>query len=181
MKTIENGIDKLLCDELIFWASSYFYGKDLHPSGWPNPVKTETNFSWHPSIVKDSRPVIIYEVNTALKEKIKKNLFEKNLISDVLKNLSPMVYVWTPGSYIPLHTDGGLDQDRQGFTAYLNKEWSVEYGGLFNYLSKKDNIWKTLLPHQGFLVYNDENEAHFTTPVHEGNIRFSLQIFIDKN
>jgi Rps23 Pro-64 3,4-dihydroxylase Tpa1-like proline 4-hydroxylase len=77
-----------------------------------------------------------------------------------------------------LHADGLAQTDRKVFTSYLNPKWSVENGGNFNYLDKNDNQWKILVPSQGLLVYNDNDEQHYTTPVHEGNLRISLQMFI---
>ena len=180
MRTYENGLSKEFCNELMYWGMSYVFARgDIHPLGFPNPVVTKTNRSWQPHIIKDSKPVFIYELHDDLKEKLKVELTSLGIFNpDTMSHLSAMVYIWTPGSYIPLHEDGFAETDRQVMTAYLNETWGVEKGGLFLYLDKNDDSWKVLIPHQGFLVYNDKNELHCTTPVNEGDLRGSLQIFI---
>ena len=178
MKTFENGLSKELCSDIFNWAITYYYGlENRHPLGFPMPIVTKSNASWDPSIIKDSKPVIIYFPPDEIVKKIKEEFVELNVIESMDEPLSVMVYVWTPGSYIPLHKDGLAQTDRKVFTSYLNPKWSVENGGIFNYLDKNDNQWKILVPSQGLLVYNDDNELHCTTPVHEGNLRISLQMF----
>ena len=181
MKMFPNGISLNLCKEICEWAETYIYGKPGHPLGFPNPVTTMTNLAWPDSIIKDSKPVIIYMLPNEFIEKIKKELAEIKLINGLDGYLHPMVYVWTPGSYIPLHEDGFADNDRKVFTVYLNEQWSIENGGTFNYLDKNDEQWKVLVPQQGLLVYNDNNELHYTTVSNEGRIRISIQMFAQSN
>jgi Rps23 Pro-64 3,4-dihydroxylase Tpa1-like proline 4-hydroxylase len=178
MKTFTNGISSDLCKDIYAWAETYIYGKaQVHPLGYPNQVNTMTNLAWNKTIIKDSKPVIIYFLPNQITEKIKQELIDLGLLGSLQENLSAMVYVWTPGSYIPIHEDGFSDTDRKVFTAYLNEDWSIEDGGLFHYLDKEDATWKSIVPEQGLLVYNDNNEKHYTTVAHEGKIRISLQMF----
>ena len=177
MKMFPNGISQNLCKEISAWAETYIYGKPNHPLGFPNPVKTMTNLAWQDYIIKDSKPVIIYFLPDEIIKKIKEELIEMKLIDALDAHLHAMVYVWTPGSYIPLHEDGFADNDRKVFTVYLNGQWSIEDGGTFNYLDKDDEQWKVLVPKQGLLVYNDNNELHYTTVSNEGKVRISLQMF----
>jgi hypothetical protein len=178
MKTFENGLSKELCSDIYNWAISYYAGREnLHQLGFPMPVVTKSNASWNPDIVKDSKPVIIYFPPDEIVKKIKEQFVELKVIDSINEDMSVMVFLWTAGSYIPLHSDGNANDHRKVFTSYLNPEWSVEYGGIFNYLDKNDNQWKILVPSQGLLVYNDTDEPHFTTPVNEKNLRVSLQIF----
>jgi|688.fasta_scaffold1061680_1 hypothetical protein len=176
MKTLQNGISPELCKELYEWAGTYIYGKSTHPLGFPNPVKTTTNSSWNNSIIKDSKPVIIYFPPDEIALKVKEELMVLGLV-DMTENLSTMVYVWTSGSYIPMHEDGFSDTDRKVFTAYLNEKWSIQDGGTLNYFDKDDQQWKVLVPEQGMLVYNDNNEKHYTTVSNDGKLRVSLQMF----
>jgi len=60
---------------------------------------------------------------------------------------------------------------------HLNQDWPIENGGLLHYFSKDANEWKIVKPDQGLLVYNDNNEQHYTTVSHEGHTRISLQMF----
>jgi hypothetical protein len=178
MKTFTNGIGSDLCKDIYSWAESYIYGKEgIHPLGFPSPVNTMTNLAWDRQIIKDSGPVIIYFLPHSMVEDIKKELVSLGVLGSLQEQLSAMVYVWTPGSYIPMHEDGLSDRDRKVFTAYLNQEWSIEDGGLFHYLDKEDSIWKSIVPEQGLLLYNNNNEKHYTTVSHEGKIRVSLQMF----
>jgi len=178
MKTFTKAISPELCKDIYSWTESYLYGKGgVHPLGYPNPVNTMTNLAWNNAIIKDSKPVIIYFLPHQMTEQIKQELLEVGLLGSLQENLLVMVYVWTPGSYIPMHEDGFSYTDRKVFTSYLNEEWSIEDGGLFHYLDKEDTTWKSIVPEQGLLVYNDNNEKHYTTVAHEGKIRISLQMF----
>jgi Rps23 Pro-64 3,4-dihydroxylase Tpa1-like proline 4-hydroxylase len=181
MKIFPDGISLSLCKEIYDWAETYIYGKPNHPLGFPNPVKTMTNLAWQDSIIKDSKPVIIYTLPNEIIKKIKEELIKLKLIGGLDENVGAMVYVWTPGSYIPLHQDGFADKHRKVFTVYLNEHWSIQDGGTFNYLDKNDRQWKMLVPKQGLLVYNDNNEGHYTTVSNEGRIRISLQMFAQPN
>jgi hypothetical protein len=176
MKIFTDAISPELCEELCKWAKTYIYGKEGHHLGFPNPVKTMTNAAWNDSIIKDSKPVIIYFVPDEIIVKIKEELIKLDLIT-LNQDLVAMVYVWTPGSYIPIHEDGFADTNRKVFTAYLNQDWPIENGGLLHYFSKDANEWKIVKPDQGLLVYNDNNEQHYTTVSHEGHTRISLQMF----
>jgi hypothetical protein len=177
MKTFANGISSDLCKYIYAWAETYIYGKaHFHPLGYPEPVQTTTNLSWDETIIKDSKPVIVYFLPNKITTQIKQELLDLKLINSLEENLSAMVFVWTPGSYIPIHQDNS-ETDRKVFTVYLNDDWSIEDGGLFHYLDKDENIWKSVVPEQGLLVYNDNNEKHYTTVTHEGKIRISLQMF----
>jgi hypothetical protein len=177
MKIFESGLSKELCSDIFNWATSYYYGiQGAHPLGFPKPIVTKTNASWDPKIVKDSRPVIIYFPPDEIVKKLKEEFVRLDIVS-MNDALQIMVFLWTPGAYIPLHSDGFAETDRKVFTSYINPKWSLEDGGTFNYLDKNDNKWKVLVPSQGLLVYNDDNEKHYTTPVSEGSLRVSLQMF----
>lgn len=177
MKIFENGLSKELCSDIFDWATSYYYGiQDLHPLGFPKPITTKTNASWDDRIVKDSTPVIIYFPPDEIVDKIKEEFIGLEVAS-ADDALQIMVFVWTPGSYIPMHSDGFAETDRKVLTSYMNPKWSLEDGGTFNYLDKDAKEWKVLVPSQGLLVYNDNNELHHTTPVSKGSLRVSLQIF----
>lgn len=176
MKIYDQALSKGLCDELYNFGLSYFFAKEISPHGFPRPVVTKTNYAWSPDIVKDSKPVVIYFVEGDLKARVVWELVELGVFTND-DEVSPMVYVWTPGSYIPQHNDGNAHDDRKTVTAYLNPSWDVRFGGMYHYLDKNSNKWEMLIPKQGLLVYNDQDEAHYTTPVNENWLRVSLQMF----
>jgi hypothetical protein len=180
MKTYEDGLSKSLCAEIRSWVGSYiFHRENDHPEGFPQPVVTFTNYAWPEYIVRNSAAVIIYMLPETMTKVLRDELILLNII-EKNESITPMVYAWTPGSYIPIHKDGAAHKDRKVVTAYLNDEWSEDMGGLFNYQSKATGKTEVLTPHEGFLVYNDEDEVHFTTPVKPGYLRLSLQIFAGK-
>lgn len=182
MQIYRDGINKDLCSEIYDWAQSYVLARDdMHPDGFPNPVVARTNYSWHESLMKEIPPVIIFDLTTILSKKVRQDLDRLGLIDDSYTDFVPMVFVWTPGSYIPVHNDGAAEDTRKVFTSYLNKDWSSEMGGLFCFTNKDTGQMETITPEQGILIYNDIDESHYTTPVEEGRFRYSIQIFSKKS
>ena len=182
MQIYNNGISKELCSEIYDWAQSYVFGKpDLHPEGYPNPVVTRTNYSWHQSLMQDISPVIIYSLTDKLSAKLNSQISNLGLIDKSYTDFVPMVFVWTPGSYIPTHNDGSAENVRKVFTLYLNEEWSANMGGLFCFTNSQTGEVETLVPDQGMLVYNNADEPHYTTAVEPGYFRYSVQVFSTKS
>lgn len=98
---------------------------------------------------------------------------------------SPMYHLWTPQSRINWHCDYAPKNDelRHGaLTVYLNGEWGLDRGGELLYTthsSLKEGIEK-VTPAYNRAVLLDGGVHHKTTPVVEGNLRKSLQIWLTK-
>ena len=97
---------------------------------------------------------------TSVSEQLKSML--KSDLVDVLPeydDLGIRHYIWTRNSGISVHNDRGYVF---GATIYLNKEWSVNDGGLFIYGDKMQN---SFTPLYNSLCLNDDETNHLVTPV----------------
>lgn len=177
MKIFDKGLSQTLCDELYNFAMSYIYASEVSRFGYPNPVVTTTNMSWPENVRDHSHIVIIYEVPLSLCGLIAEELLSLDIIGQN-DYVSGSIAVYTPGAYIPPHNDGKPGYDIKPITVYLNKEWSIQHGGLFHYKDEEAEEWKIITPERGLLVYNDKFEWHYTTPVLGNNLRVSLQMFL---
>ena len=83
------------------------------------------------------------------------------------------LYVWHKNSGISMHDDNG----RYGCTIYLNKEWDINWGGIFIWNDGEE--LKALNPTYNMMVLNAENEDHMVTTVspYSDDFRYSLQIW----
>jgi len=111
--------------------------------------------NWHPTIIQDSAPVLIYDISNT--ELLNKNL--KNKI-DLEGDAVFLLYYWPTGSYIPWHDDGHYK--RVG-TFYCNSYWNLDWGGAFLY--KDDDKILAEYPEYNKLVIQKDNTWHSTTPV----------------
>lgn len=97
----------------------------------------------------------------------------------------PMFHIWTPQSRINWHCDYSpkLDPRRHGaLTVYLNRKWGLDKGGEFLYtmdIDDKDSV-ERVTPAYNRAVVLEADVHHKTTPVVEGNLRKSLQIWLTK-
>ena len=177
MKIFDKGLSENLCDELYNFGVSYYYGSTISKFGYPNKVLTTTNMSWPQDVIDSSSITIIYTVPTDLCKLISDELVDLGIIDEKDK-VSASVYLWTPGAYIPPHNDGNPGDSAKAITVYLNKQWDIKYGGTFHYKDKALQEWKSITPKRGLLVYNDNFDWHYTTPVLGNNLRVSLQMFL---
>ena len=175
MKIFDKGLSESLCDELYNFGMSYYSGSTISEYGYPNQVLTTTNMSWAKNIIDNSTITIIYMVPRELCKMIADELVDLNII-DKKDEVSASVYLWTPGAYIAPHNDGNPGDNVKAITIYLNKEWDIRYGGTFHY--KDQDEWKSITPRRGLLVYNNNFDWHYTTPVLGDNLRVSLQMFL---
>ena len=114
------------------------------------------------------------EVSSNLKELI---------LNDIAKLLPPtsnlMIqhYLWMRNSGIAWHEDS---HKKFGATIYLNKEWHVNWGGIFLYAvenrSPQDEL-KAVFPAHNTMIVNDLQEYHAVTPVNVKVVRTTLQIW----
>lgn len=186
MVVYPNAIPKDLCDEVYRWATGL-----VLTCGHSEPAVMWSNYSWRPEIVKDSAPVFCLVLNEQLTNAVYAYLYtlgmgnsKPTFINDG-RHGRIMAYVWTKGSYIPVHVDNGKDETidsmRKTVTIYTNPEWDITCGGVFQYLNSSTNTWSSILPTQGTLVYNDKNEYHLTTPVMTPRMfRVTIQSFISE-
>lgn len=179
-------IPKDLCNEVYRWATGIVLN-----CGHNEPVVMWSNYSWRPEIVRDSTPVFCLVLNEHLTNAVYSHLYEmglgnsKKTFANNGRHGRIMAYVWTKGSYIPVHVDNGKDETidtvRKTVTIYTNPEWDITCGGVFQYLNSTTNMWDSIVPSQGTLVYNDKNEYHMTTPVTIGRLfRVTIQSFISE-
>jgi hypothetical protein len=87
-------------------------------------------------------------------------------------------YIWQKDSGISWHNDGGR---KSAATLYLNKEWSINDGGLFVWEDLYlDNPLQAYVPKYNSLIVNDDQTRHMVTPVSalSKQNRFTIQMFI---
>jgi len=70
-------------------------------------------------------------------------------------------YTWYKNSGIPLHEDRPY---KWGATIYLNVDWDLDWGGLFVWKDKEEEL-RVLCPEINTMVLNDEREPHLVTMV----------------
>jgi len=71
-------------------------------------------------------------------------------------------YVWLRGSGIAKHDDGAHNF---GATIYLNKNWDINYGGVFLWKPENSAEYKTIVPEYNTMVVNTKAEEHLVTPI----------------
>ena len=133
----------------------------------------KSNINWGENIVKGSSLVLAYEIKKEELNYIKSkfiNLNDKFKEKEIVGHF----YIWTRGSYIPMHNDSNYEY---GCTIYLNKYWEIDWGGL--YIWKDNNKLNIEKPEFNKLIINKGNTKHGTTLLNY-NIpeeRLTLQIF----
>jgi len=133
-----------------------------------------SNLSWSDTIKRGiNGTCLIKKVDTELRLDI------LNEIKDFLpyfSNISMNYHVWLPNSGISSHDD--LNH-KFGATIYLNKNWDVDFGGLFVWEKFDSSGMKALVPECRTLVLNDSHEKHLVTIVSNyiPEPRISIQIF----
>jgi hypothetical protein len=134
----------------------------------------KTNACWPASIVKDSTPVLVWDMDqtTDLYKSIRATLVEQlDLPPSSIINI--MFYYWTRHSYIPWHNDSHVDT---ALTIYLNPHWHRDFGGLF--LWEDEEGIHAKVPEANLAIVQ-KDVHHSTTPVNwDGGIRSTLQIFV---
>ena len=134
--------------------------------------------TWSEQIRDWSKPVNIIDVPSDLQEKVYDDLklHHLHMGGDVFVPTNMMFYYWLPGSYIPWHRDSSHEA---GMTLYLNNNWLIKYGGLFNYY--KENSIRGIKPKKNLGVLQVGGIGHSTTIISStAPIRRTLQIFFAK-
>lgn len=181
MKVFENQLDANVCKMICQFAS-----EQLLSSNYRKPAVTMwSNFAWPQHIVKDSTAVFIFVTPNEFLNDIQNcleqlNIFDAQTDYPFVNETNPdycslcLTYVWTPHSYIPVHSDG---THRKTVTIYCNEFWSAEKGGILQWFDSEKNAWQEFIPSRGTVILNDKDELHATTPV-KNDFRISLQIFL---
>ena len=133
----------------------------------------KSNINWGENIVKDSSLVLAYEINKENLNYIKSKFIElNNKFKD--KEIVGHFYIWTRGSYIPMHNDSNYEY---GCTIYLNKYWEIDWGGL--YIWKDNDKLNIEKPEFNKLIINKSNTRHGNTLLNYNvpEERLTLQIF----
>ena len=133
----------------------------------------KSNINWGDNIVKNSSLVLAYEINKENLNYIKSKFIELNdKFKD--KEIVGHFYIWTKGSYIPMHNDSNYEY---GCTIYLNKYWNIDWGGL--YIWKENDKLNIEKPEFNKLIINKGNTKHGTTLLNYNvpEERLTIQIF----
>ena len=133
----------------------------------------KSNINWGDNIVKNSSLVLAYEINKENLNYIKSKFIElNNKFKD--KEIVGHFYIWTKGSYIPMHNDSNYEY---GCTIYLNKYWNIDWGGL--YIWKENDKLNIEKPEFNKLIINKGNTKHGTTLLNYNvpEERLTIQIF----
>ena len=133
----------------------------------------KSNINWGENIVKGSSLVLAYEINKENLNYIKSKFIELNdKFKD--KEIVGHFYIWTKGSYIPMHNDSNYEY---GCTIYLNKYWNIDWGGL--YIWKENDKLNIEKPEFNKLIINKGNTKHGTTLLNYNvpEERLTIQIF----
>ena len=137
-----------------------------------------TNNWWDKTIVEDSFPVLIHNIDRSSKLFFNLKKIIESKTDCLVQENNLMLYYWTRFSYIPWHQDY---LDKNGFTLYLNKDWDKNYGGYFLYREpQNEEEIKAIIPKKNFAILQKGGVHHTTTPVNfNGQIRYSLQAFLN--
>jgi hypothetical protein len=163
-----------------FADSLYQLGTDVLEGRCEERFKFWTNRMWDLEIVEESAPVICFSLEGNRLDTIQSILEEKGVYNPetdlpLQEAGGAMIYLWTNGSYIPSHSDGIYSK---GVTIYLNRDWSFNDGGMFNWYEKSENEWKSVLPSFNMAMLNDKLQLHGTSAVTTRNkVRITLQVF----
>lgn len=133
----------------------------------------KSNINWGENIVKGSSLVLAYELNEEYLHYIKSKFVELDKKFEN-KEIVGHLYIWTRGSHIPLHNDSNYDY---GCTIYLNKNWNIDWGGLYLWLD--DDKVNVEVPEFNKVIINQGNIRHGTTLLNYNapEERLTLQIF----
>lgn len=174
MEFYQNVLSEDLADTLYKYAVDAISGIRVTPQ-----PKIWTNAIWDEAIVKDSSVVICIEVPELFFPRLIQDFAKLNSLEffnpaeDAMK--TPMLYLWTRDSYIPLHNDQG---HKKAVTIYLNRDWQEDDGGIFQWRNANTEEWSSYIPAFNTMVLNNTLEDHQTTPVKTNKkFRCTLQAF----
>jgi len=121
--------------------------------------KWQNSMFWPEFIKKTSTTVSVLSLDD--NKKICKELRKiyNELIPETKKmGMEVNYYIWPPLSYIPFHDD---NHKQVASTIYLNKDWNIDWGGLFLYY--EDQQIKTFFPSYNTCIVNNNKILHGTS------------------
>jgi hypothetical protein len=163
-----------------FAKSLYQLGADVLEGKCQEKFKFWTNKMWDPDIVEESAPVVCFNLDGDRLNMVQSILEAKGVYNPetdlpLQEAGGAMIYLWTKGSYIPVHSDGTY---AKAMTIYLNEDWSFNDGGMFNWYEQSQNEWKAVLPSFNMGMLNDTLQLHGTSMVtSRDKTRITLQVF----
>lgn len=133
----------------------------------------KTNYAWSQDVVGVSNPVLIVTLPEDETKAVCDALIKKGVIESD-EGVVCMNYIWTRGSYIPLHNDKNYDF---AMTIYLNPEWHINWGGLFLY-QDIDYSFRAVVPSFNTAVVNLAAVPHAVSIIgNDAPPRVTLQLF----
>jgi hypothetical protein len=143
--------------------------------GGKQPTKTNF-FSYLPEIVGVSNAIFGFDLDDEFKKTVFKELVNKNILPSTPKKSQAYIQLFSRNSFVPWHGD---DKYLFTVTVYLNKEWDINFGGLFIYEENKE--LKCLLPKYNTAVNFIPPMGHTTSATNiNATLRESLQIFVEE-
>ena len=136
---------------------------------------TNTNFfNYNANVVGMSNAVFCFELEEELKAIVFSQLINKKVLPSIPTKSQAYMHLFSRNSFIPWHDDSNYIFT---ITVYLNKEWHIDFGGLFIY--KENNELKCLFPKYNTAVSFVPPIGHTTTTTNiNASFRESLQIFV---
>jgi Rps23 Pro-64 3,4-dihydroxylase Tpa1-like proline 4-hydroxylase len=163
-------INNILSKETFFEAIKELH-ENLNERKWSSSL-----FMWDESIHNGIKGSCMSSlVSPELCKKIEKDI--KKHIPNNYSGLYMQFHVFQYYSGVAAHDDGTRTF---GATIYLNKDWDVNWGGIFLWKeNEKDEILKGVLPKPNMMVLNDETQIHMVTPISPDckEPRISIQIW----
>jgi len=131
--------------------------------------------NWHKTILQNvTGSCLVTDIkNEELMDKLEEEL---NPILPYSEKIHFQYYIWQKNSAISAHTD---ESYKFGATIYLNKEWDINYGGLFIWEEKRTKKLNAVVPKFNQLVLNGTGELHLVTPIgfNVPTDRYTIQIW----
>lgn len=131
--------------------------KTILKSDYPNfPKENEiyyASFKKYNQIVERNRSTFLEF------QSIIKNNFQRLSVDELRFYTSPLCYKMSHGDFIRLHKD--LYAGEIGYTYYLNKNWSWDWGGIFNFYSPETESMHQILPKFNRIVIRNEKNKLF--------------------
>ena len=123
--------------------------------------KWQTSMFWPEFIQKTSTTVSVLSLddNKKICKELRK-IYNKLIPETKKMGMEVNYYIWPPLSYIPFHDDS---HKQVASTIYLNKDWHIDWGGLFLY-KEKDKILAEV-PEWNKLIIQTDKEWHCTTSI----------------
>jgi hypothetical protein len=144
------------------------------------PREVGTNLTWPKPLRDGSGLVLCIRPSQELEKSVEDDLIEKGIldlsVEQSITKTGIVLNVWGRGSFLPEHTDKSYSK---AVTVFLNKEWTLDHGGVFYWKDVQTGNWNMVSPLFNRAVINGEGIPHGVSPV-QSDYRITLQIFVHK-